>query len=210
MDRAAIDEKRKDKIPYDYNRGLFKKCNPEEIYKRTGCIYNSDKNEFVVKLMGSKYIVKFPSGEILNQDYSEVNNYPLKTLILRYLINSKKVPATNKYITYRDVSGGNVYYNNFYGRCIFRLSRTFGNKLDKFKEALESLGAEKIEMGDAAYKFEFIDNVYLTFAIWGGDEEFSPSAQILFDGNISFYFTAEDLAFVGEIAIAKLKELSNK
>ncbi|QSZ27248.1 DUF3786 domain-containing protein [Aceticella autotrophica] len=210
MDRAAIDEKRKDKIPYEYNRELFKKCNPEEIYKRTGCKYNSDSNEFVVKLMGTKYIVKFPSGEILNQDYSEVNNYPLKTLILRYLINSKKVPATNKYITYRDVSGGNVYYNNFYGRCIFRLSRTFGNKLDKFKEALESLGAEKIDMGDAAYKFEFIDNVYLVFAIWSGDEEFSPSAQILFDGNISFYFTAEDLAFVGEIAIAKLKELSNK
>lgn len=208
MDRTAIDEKRKDKIPYEFNKELFKEYNPIKMSENTGCTYDIYKKEFIVKLMGSLYIVKFPTGEIFLEDYSEVNIYPLKTLILRYLMNGKGVPPLNKNITYREVPGGNVYYRNFYGRCISRLAGTFGNKLDKFKAALEILGAEKVNIGDAAYKFEFINNVFVIFALWEGDEEFPASAQILFDANISFYFTAEDLAFVGDTAIGKITKLS--
>lgn len=208
MDRTAIDEKRKDKIPYDFNKELFKECNPIKMSENTCCPYDINKKEFSVKLMGSFYIVKFPTGEIYLQDLGEINSYPLKTLILRYLMNSKGVPPVNKNITYRDIPGGNIYYRNFYGRCISRLAKTFENKLDKFKSTFEVLGAEKINMGDAAYKFEFVNNVFVIFALWGGDDEFPTSAQILFDANISFYFSAEDLAVVGDIAIGKITKLS--
>ena len=63
-------------------------------------------------------------------------------------------------------------------------------------------------MADAAYKFEFVKNVYVTFALWEGDEEFSATAQILFDANISSYFTVEDMAVVGDISIGKITKLS--
>jgi len=208
MDRAAIDEKRKDKIPYDFNKELFSKCDPIKMSENTGCNYDISRKEFIVKLMGSIYIVKFPTGEILESDYSEISSYPIKTLILRYLMNAKGILPLNKNITYREVPGGNLYYNVFNGRCISRLAGTFGNRLDKFKSTFEDLGAEEINMADAAYKFEFVKNVYVTFALWEGDEEFSATAQILFDANISSYFTVEDMAVVGDISIGKITKLS--
>ena len=126
---------------------------------------------------------------------------------MRYLIHGKGVEPSRKYITYREIEGGNVYYNNFYGRCILRLSRTFGKNVERFKEIFEKLGAEKVEMGDAAYKFQFLNNIYVIFAIWKDDEEFPASSQILFNSNVLFYFTAEDLAVVGDVAIGTMMKL---
>ncbi|WP_035292131.1 DUF3786 domain-containing protein [Clostridium sp. KNHs214] len=208
MDKKAVEEKRKDKIPYDYYKDTLKNYNPQEIVKNTGCKYDEDKKEFTVKIMGQDYIVKYPLGEVLNGDYSEIEKYPTKTLILRYLINAKGVAPINHDITYRDVPGGEVYYNNFYGRCILRLIRTFGKDLDKFRKAFQNIPKEEVHMGDIAYKFQFINNVYVTFALWEGDDEFPPSAQILFDKNAAFYFTAEDLAVVGDVSIGILTKLA--
>lgn len=208
MDNIAIEEKRKDKIPYDYNKSILKNFDPREMAQNSGCIYDEEKREFIVKLMGENIIVKYPNGDVLKEDGSEIDKYPPKTLVLRYLMNSKGIAPINKNITYRDVDGGNVYYNNFYGRCLLRLSKTFGDKLDKFKDVFEKIGAEKVNMGDIAYKFQFLNNIYVTFALWGGDEEFNASSQILFDANVPFYFTAEDLAVVGDVSIGTITKLA--
>jgi hypothetical protein len=208
VDIKAVEEKRKDKIPYIHNKSIFKNYDPIKISKNTGCAYNETRSEFTVRLMGKDYIVKYPEGDIFKEDYTEIEKYPIKTLILRYLINAKGVPPSNKNITYRDVPGGDVYYRNFLGRCITRLHKTFGNNINGFKFALESIGAERVDLGDIAYRFEFINNVFLTFVLWEGDEELTPSAQILFDANAPFYFNAEDLAFVGDVSIGKITKLA--
>jgi hypothetical protein len=200
-----VKEKRKDKIPYEYMKNLFASCNPIEIYKNTGCEYNEEKGEFYVTLMDRKYIVKYPSGEVLREDYSEFYFYPVKTLILRYLVNAKGVPPTGKYISYREVPGAEIYYHNFKGRCILKLARLFGNNLEELEAKFQKLNAEKSSSGDLSYRFKFLNNVYIEFILWKGDEEFPPSANILFDSNVSNYFTAEDLAFVGDLAIGILK-----
>ena len=77
-----------------------------------------------------------------------------------------------------------------------------------FAEAMEKIGAKKIESGDIAYEFEFMNNLYVRFILWAGDEEFPPSAQILFADNMSFAFEAEDLAVVGDISIGTLKKMA--
>lgn len=109
MDRVAIEEKRKDKLPYDYYKSILKNYNPEVIVKNTVCFYHKEKREFTVGLMGKNVVVKYPSGEVYKEDGTEIPKYPPKTLILRYLINAKGVEPLNKNITFRDVDGGNVY-----------------------------------------------------------------------------------------------------
>ena len=41
--------------------------------------------------------------------------------------------------------------------------------------------------------------------IWEGDEEFPPSAQILYSDNFAEGFTAEDRAVAADILIAAIK-----
>lgn len=199
----------REKIAYEHYKAVFKDYDPEAMAKNTGCSYNRDTGEIAVKLMGQDMTVSYPSGDICGRDGSEVEGFHSKILILRYLIHGRGVGPSQKYITYREIEGGNVYYRNFYGRCILRLSRAFGNDPGGFKKAFESLNAEKVNIGDIAYKFQFLNNVYLIFIIWTGDDEFPPSSQILFNDNVHFYFTAEDLAVVGDVAIGALKKLKN-
>ena len=60
---------------------------------------------------------------------------------------------------------------------------------------------------DVSYEFEFINDYYVRFILWAGDEEFPPSAQILFSDNFPLSFEAEDLAVVGDIYIGTLKKI---
>ena len=45
----------------------------------------------------------------------------------------------------------------------------------------------------------------MSFLLWAGDEDFPPSAQILFDDNFPAAFTAEDLAAACGAAVDRLK-----
>jgi hypothetical protein len=71
-------------------------------------------------------------------------------------------------------------------------------------ETWTSLKALPLKTGDAGYRLEFINNLFFDIAIWEGDDEFPPSAQILFDDNLAAAFSAEDLAVAGEVLIRRL------
>ena len=103
---------------------------------------------------------------------------------------------------------GNHYNQVFQGRCLKRLAYSFGFQMDKFCRVLESIGGKKIPVGDVGYEFAFLDELRLQFILWEGDEEFPPSAQILFSDNFSSAFQGEDMAAVGDISIGTLKTLA--
>lgn len=202
MKPEAVEEKRKDKIPYEYYSGELKNFTPMLISENTGVIFEEEKSRFKINLIQETYYVSYPDGAVYGED--ENIKYALKTLLLRYLINAKGVKPKGEMIHYRDVPDGNIYYSNFYGRCLMRLSKTFKDKYDLFIKASEALAGEKIEQGDMGYKFRFLNDIFVYVILWKGDEEFPPSAQILFSDNVQYYFSAEDLAFVGDIINDKL------
>jgi hypothetical protein len=68
-------------------------------------------------------------------------------------------------------------------------------------------GASAPAVNHAAYRFEFSSGLFMSFFIWAADEEFPPSAQILFDDNFPSAFSAEDLAAAGAVALDHLKEM---
>jgi len=48
----------------------------------------------------------------------------------------------------------------------------------------------------------------MRFILWEGDEEFPPSAQILFEDNFPYAYQAEDMAVAGDVSITTLKVLA--
>lgn len=112
-------------------------------------------------------------------------------------------------MTFREVpTYGELYIQPFTGRCIKRLTYGFGFKLKAFAEGMEKIpGVKKIPMGDVAYEFELIDGYRMRFIFWAGDEEFPPSAQILYSDNFQFGFHAEDMVVAGDLSITTLKRL---
>ena len=90
---------------------------------------------------------------------------------------------------------------------MMRLAYGYGSKLSVFEKKMEKLGARKLELGDISYEFEFLNDHFVRFILWEGDEEFPPSSQILFSDNFPLSFEAEDLAVVGDVSIGALKKL---
>lgn len=205
---AAIEEKRKDKLPYDHYKNLIKDRDPIEIAEKSTCPFDVEKGLFTVVLMGETYKVRCPEGDVLLEDESTFDNYKTMTMILRYLLNAQGVPPMGTTVAYRDISGGNHYFKSFEGRCLKRFAFTFNYDVKGLKRAMEKLKAEPRKFGDMSYRFEFINNMYLTVILWLGDDEFPPEAQILFDSNITSGFDAEDLAVMGDIFIPALKKLA--
>jgi hypothetical protein len=131
-------------------------------------------------------------------------------LILRYLCEGRYYGETGKRLSYNEVPWGQIYYRNFDGRCLKRLAYGFGNDIPRFRRIIETapgLKAEKLPQGDAGYRIEFLSGLFISLILYAADEEFPPSAQILFDDNFVFAFTAEDLAAVGEVVIDRLKRM---
>ena len=205
----------KERMPYEHYMEIYRGLNPEDISSRANIPYNAESRTFTLRLMGVTYQVSWPDYEVRHLDREDLQYYPLegaanaRILVLRYLTEGAAAPATGKFLTYREVAGGEGYFKQFQGRWRFRLAYGFGNKLQKFREIMEKLGARKLPHGDAGYEFEFLNGLYLQFLLWEGDEEFPPSAQILFSDNFPVAFVmGEDMAVVGDVSIGALKALS--
>ncbi len=205
----------KEQRPYEHYLAAYKEMDPKEISERTGIPYDEENRKFTVCFMGSTYLVSFPDYEISHVE-DEIGVYPLeeamnaKIFIIRYLAERFAAPFSGKFLTYHDVPWGEVYFRQFQGRCLMRFAFSYGNKLEHFQKVMEHLGTEKSTEGDCSYKLEFMNNLFIKFILWEGDDEFPPSSQILFSDNFAVSFAAEDLAVAGDIAINMMKAVERK
>ncbi len=200
-------------MPFETYKARFTEADPELLSAVSGVPYDSDTGKFTVRLMNKTYTIHHPDFEVecLDQDgtYAPLlTDMASKILLVRYLLESKKVPFRGSFYAYADMPWGNHYNQVFQGRCVKRLAFSFGFQLEKFCRVMESVGGMRLSVGDAGYEFAFLDDLKLQFILWEGDEEFPPSAQILFSDNFSSAFAGEDMAYVGDISIGTLKALA--
>ena len=204
----------KERIPLEHYLEEYRKLDPEEAALRCGVAYDPKNRQFHIRLLGYSYLVDFPEFDVHKEEEGQEGVFLLlsqaaaKIIVLRFLISGQMVKSAGKYLTYREVPWGEVYFRQFEGRCLARLKFGFGFKIDAFCAAMEKMEAEKISMGDAAYEFEFINGLHVRFILWEGDDEFPPSSQILFEDNFPYAYQAEDLAVVGDLSISTLKGLA--
>lgn len=194
------------RMPLEHYTAQFASGDPEEMAVRCNVDYDPERRTFSLKIMDRTYTVTHPDFVCRNEDGSVCENANIKILILRYLNDGAYQAPGEGTITYHDFPWGDTYYRRFEGRCMKRMAYGFGYKLDVFESAMEKLGAEKLSMGDCAYKVEFMKDLYVCFILWGADDEFDPTCQMLFSDNFPRAFTAEDVAHVGDISISRIKE----
>jgi hypothetical protein len=205
----------KEKRPLMHYTPLYEALDPREVEGRCNLRFDAEQSEFSLKFMHRAYRIGFPRFYVKPEEESDMFS-PLEAmpaaqlLVMRYLIEGRFVKAEGRFLTFREVPWGAVYTTPFDGRCIKRLAFTFGNKPEDFKRAMESISATPLKMGDISYEFELLEGLRLQFILWQGDDEFLPSAQILFSDNFPMAFTAEDMAVSGDVTIGSLKAIANQ
>ena len=157
----------KERIPYEHYLAEFRKLNPQEAAQRTGIPWHEETQEFEMHMMQKRFLIKWPECTIRKADPEEhgygamEDGIPPKIMVMRYLSRGVSSTGSGNFLTYREVPHGEVYFRQFQGRCMMRLAFGYGSNLSLFHAQMEKIGAKKLDMGDAAYEFEFLDKYFV-------------------------------------------------
>ena len=199
-------ENHKEEVPFAHYEALFRSLDPREALARLGDV-SWDGQEFRLKLLGREFAISHPEYAIRALDNGSVPPLPTQTFLLRYLLESRQVPWQGGWKTFREMPWGEMYIKPYTGRVLTRAAFTFGTRIDAFRAACEKMGAAPVPHGDAGYQFELIGDYRMQILVWEGDEEFPPSAQVLYSDNFAEGFAAEDRVVAGDILISTVKTL---
>lgn len=193
-----------EELPLEFYLEKYRAADPAEMAVRCALPYDGEKRVITMNFMGEEFGVSHP-------DFTIVGPTPLtnkeRILFLRYLLDGRYTLPTGHYMTYREFPWGNVYLQQFDGRCIKRFAFSYGFKPDLLRRVMEKLGATPLQQSDVGYEITLINGLTMRFLLWLGDDEFPPNAQVLFSENFRHAFTAEDMANIGDIVISRMKKL---
>jgi hypothetical protein len=146
------------------------------------------------------------SGRALNED--------LRILLLHYLAVDSAVTPTGRLVSFRDYPGGRFYEGPFRARSVEPLLRVVGNDPARLRTALSELVWESMETGDVGARIRAFGNLFVALIYRAGDEEFGPTADVLFDSAAARVLTAEDAAVLAQYLciglVFKIKDQGSK
>ena len=194
---------------YEYAYNLAYKLAREELAKiqdiaqqcrRSGAHYQEIDSQKLITLeyLNRSYQITLPDIDVTLVDSQEAVPLKTKVLLLHYFIRAKGAPPSGKMITFKELPGGTSYFPTFIKRTINPLLKRFGKEPQRLLETARKLGGHKADYGDVAVTIDAFCYVPLTFVLWRGDAEFTPSASIMFDATITDYLAAEDIVVVCE------------
>lgn len=190
-------------VPMEHYKAVFAAADPEALSMRS-CVPYAD-GQFSLTLLGRPVTVSWPEMVSRFTDDGSETAPNTRILLARLILEGTLVPSRGSLLAYTDMPWGNVYAQQFRGRCILRLAGTYGGSLAGFDAAAARVAGVPAPGGDRAYDLPFLPGLTVRLILWEGDEEFRPTAQILFSDNFSSAFSAEDIAVVGDVLLNAMK-----
>ena len=178
-------------------RGKLGEIRPELLAANCGIYYHEGQQEYELEMLGAKYSVRHPEYILRQQATGEEAPFQLQALAIHYFTTADGTPLRGKWITLREVPGALHYAPVFQGYTGDSLARAFGNDLPRFVAAARALDGVRHDFGDASFAFRALPRVPMLIVYWLGDEEFSPTARVLFDESVPHYLPAGALPVVG-------------
>ena len=192
-------ENHKEEVPFSFYEEKFKSLDPADVTARLPFVTFAD-GTFTAELLGQRYAITWPEYSI-----TPAPALPVQTFLLRRLLEGTTRAWLGEWKTFREMPWGEMYNTPYTGRVLSRAAFTFGFKLGKFAAACEKLGGRKLSHGDEGYEFDFFGPFKMQILMWAPDDEFPPSAQVLYTENFADCFAAEDRVVAGDILITTIK-----
>ncbi len=181
-------------------RAALKEADPVVLAARSGAQYkrlDKERGELRLTLWGQGYVIIYPDFIAYEEESGEISSPGRQALFLHYLRTADGKPIADRWVSLREIEGGEFYHRASQGYSGDRLAKHFGNDVEAFKQAAERAGGERRDLGDAAYSFLSLPRVPLVVVYWQGDEEFSPTARVLFDASAGHYLPVDLLSVLG-------------
>ncbi|MBW8016924.1 MAG: DUF3786 domain-containing protein [Planctomycetes bacterium] len=164
------------------------KLDRQDTAERAICSYCCETDSHIITMLKSEYLVEMEKRDIsrLQPGTDSVKAGFIEQLcILSYLINSSQLPPSKKPVKAESLPGGAFFFRGPHVLPTAKLEDVFGANPELLYSAIEGLGAEKCDFGDASIELQVLPRVKITFIVWARDDEFRARASILFDETVS-------------------------
>lgn len=191
-------------------RSALRQRLPQELAHLTGAAYQAavpEQGEFCIDYYEMPVRITFPEL-IAYQQPGQPLPLPVQALLLYHFTASDGTPLTGKWVAFNDLLDGRVYAQAFQGYAGDKLSRAFGNQIEPFQQACLAAGGRPAAFGDAAFSFSPLPRVPVLVTYWLGEDEFPPSAKILFDASARNYLPIDVCAIMGSMLVSKILKAS--
>lgn len=158
-----------------------------------------------LRCLGREHVVTYPDGLVLDADGQPTPEHDA-ILLLLYLTESTGRALEDRWVAFEQLSGGPGYAASFRGRVVAPLLGRFGPHPENLVPAAATLDGEPLTLGDASVRLPALPRVPVACVVWGGDDEFPPSANVVFDASIEGYLDAEAVTVLAELATRRLAE----
>ncbi len=187
---------------------IFGRRDPGRVAEKAGarfedrCVVLPHLNTEIVLNVDSHRFTVMPAGE-------EAPIW-LAILALHYLNAADGRQPTGRLSHFREFKDGHFYEPAFNRRTKEILIAVFGKDPAPMIRGGEKLGGKIIPSGDAAVELPYFPCLPITCILWKGDDEFPPEATVLFDQTADSFFSAEDMAVAGQMAVLELLKASRE
>lgn len=196
-------ENHKEEVPFAHYCERFAALDPQEAAARTGTPF--ENGAFCLTLLGHPYCITHPEFSISGEGGTALKSLPAQTFLMRWLLEGKQTAGSRDFLTFREMPWGELYIQPFTGRVLQRAAFSFGTRLEAFRAACTAMGGLPLQAGDAGFEFTLLGNHRLRMLLWAGDDEFPPSAQLLYSANFVDGFAAEDRVVAGDLLCNEIK-----
>jgi hypothetical protein len=147
-----------------------------------------------LRVFGTDMILQQSGLQLIKAVTEEPAKLSERILILHYLLCESPIDLTGELISFRGFPEGQFYWQPFLSRTVKPLLGRIGNDLDLLRKNLQRFDWEEVPMGDFGARIHALGKLYVTLVYHLGDDEFPPTADVLFDSCITQIFVAEDVA----------------
>ncbi len=165
-----------------------------------------------VRFLGNDLLLTLPELELLDASSLQPAKHVDRLLLLHLLLSEVNWRQNDEWISFRDLAGGLFYWQPFRHRSLLPLVRAIGNDLQRLQECLDRFDWQPLAIGDLGARIQVVGLLQIGLVYRAGDEEFSPTADLLFPAAIRHALATEDAAVLAgrichELSKTKAKDM---
>ncbi len=172
------------------------RLNPETVCIRTMADYQVRQGGYTLSILNQDYVVLPHQREIKRfiegaTSKGEDLTKEFTLMVLFYLLKTKNIPLDRKWISEKDLLGGEAFFRGPHALSVDLIEKKYGDNPEGFVEAGKVLGGTPVRFGDKSIAIDVFPRIPIIYILWMGDEEFPAKAGVLFDASIGSHFTLD-------------------
>lgn len=188
-------------------RKALKARNPEDLARFTGTTFENPPHKeghFLFPYWDQRIMLPCSDYVARNQSTDRVLSIVDQAMIAYYFHDSKDSGTAGGWISFSELPDGQFYASAFKGYTSRKILQTFKTEYKSFKGAARDIGGKPVSFASQAYRIHVFPRVDALLACWRGDEEISPSYQILFQDTVIYHLPTDACAILGSMITSKL------